>query len=122
MKYTLEDLVKSYYTDKIHIDLIECDIKLYKLEGKDITDLEKEKDLYTKKVEIVEYYFLEDVEGTAPIRQYLHDTKYKVCECIYFKNITYRKAIAKMLNIHKDYVSTCVSESMRKLREIEVNI
>ena len=122
MIYTLEDLIKSYFDNKIHRNMLDCDIRLYKLEGKNIEDLEKEKDLYDKKVKIVEDYFKEDTGATAPIKQYLSYLQYKVCECIYIKNITYRREIAKILNTNKDYVSTCVSESMKKLRQIEVEI
>ena len=132
MKYTLDELLKSYHTDKVHRDMLDCHIRLVKLEGKDtvehIEDLEKEKELYNEKVKIVEDYFKEDTDhisgtgGTAPIRQYITDKEYEVCECLYIRNITSRIEIAKILNINKCYVSTCVSKSMKKIKEIEVNI
>ena len=126
MKYTLEELVKSYYTDKTHRDVLEGHIKILRKEGKEpieyIEDLEKEKDLLAKKVKIVEDYFLEDIGGTAPIRQYIKDKEYEVCDYRYMKNITDRFVIAEIMNISKHTVSSHIFYCNQKLRKIEINI
>ena len=132
MKYTLEDLVRDYYKNKTHRDVFEGHIKIVKSEGKEpieyIEDLEKEKDLYAKKVKIVEDYFTENTDhisgtgGTAPIRQYITDKEYEVCDYRYIKNITDRLDIAEIINISKHTVSSHIFYCNQKLRKIEIEI
>lgn len=132
MEYTLEELVKSYYTDKTYRDVLEGHIKILIKEGKEpieyIEDLEKEKELLAKKVKIVEYYFTEDIDpatgtgGTAPIRQYISDKEYEVCDYRYIQNITDRLDIAEIINISKHTVSSHIFYCNQKLRKIKVEI
>lgn len=125
MKYTLEELVKSYYMEKIHADVIEEHIKIVKKLPKelieDIEDLEKEKELCAKKVKIVEDYFKEDT-GAAPIRRYLTYAQYTICQYYYIKNITDKFTIADNLYISKDTVNSHIANSMQRLREVEIEI
>lgn len=123
MKYTLDELLKNHFDNVISIDALDYRIKLSILEGKDITDLVKEKENYTKIVKIVEDLFKENPTGEPPpIKKYISDTQYKVCKYLYIKNIKDRNYIAHTINTSRSYVKDCVSIATKKLRKIEIDI
>ena len=123
MKYTLDELLKNHFDNVISVDALDYRIKKSILEGKDITDLVKEKENYTKKVNVVEDLFKENSIGNPPpIRKYVSKTQYKVCEYYYIKNIKDRNYIAQAINTSKNYVRDCIFISANKLRKIEIDI
>lgn len=123
MKYTLDELLKNHFDNVVTVEALDYRIKQSILEGKDVTDLVKEKENYTKIVDVVKDFFKENpTGGPPPIKKYISNTQYKVCEYYYIKNIKDRNYIAQDLNTSKSYVRDCISITAKKLRKIEIDI
>lgn len=120
MKYKLGDLVRDYIDNLISRDGLEYQIKTAQLKNESIDNLVKEKELYDKKVDVVDRLF--KCDDKVPVGEWLSYKIYKTVKCIYIDNIKDRFKIAEILNTTKNAIDQRIYRGMKKLDNIEIEI
>lgn len=128
MKYKLGDLVRDYIDNSISRDGLEYQIKIAELKDEPIDDLVKEKELYSKKVDVVdrlfkEEYFTDDI-SIAPIEKWLSILQYIPIKSMYLLNTwnENKYELAKLVNTKISVLATSRCGGMKKLDGIEIDI
>lgn len=124
MKYKIGDLIKDYIDNIICRDVCKCNIKLGILNGENIDELVKEKEIYSKKVDVIERLFtLDSNTNKAPIQGNLTENEYKLIKGIYIDRLDINcTKVASKLSMNPNSAGGIKFNAIKKLKKIEVEL